>query len=493
MQYHNGMTPDIKRHVIDIVTAAPQLADSWVRVHTNDSGVKRRAYLDANRHLSAFQAGTTDNVWLIMPGLRGIGKTTIIAQMYHELSVPANRKFFVSLERIKTVGGDVNQVIAVIEELIGMPLEGCNEPLFFFFDEVQYFEDWALILKTVVDRTPKLFMVCTGSSAIQLQTDANIVRRSTKIPVHPLCFTEYVMIKQAHIPDPKSVQYPIDGLARNIREAIFQSKDALEAYGRLRAFSADVTSYWKGLPPQEYVNEYLKFGTLPFTLKIPEELLRWQRITQLLNESLARDIAQLDRFDSDTVSRFTRLLFLLANSDTISLRKVAEALQIDPKTVMSALDTLKDTEIITPILPKGSAYKQVRRPAKYVFTSPAMRAALSNSGGVLDPTAKSELRGRLLEDIVGMYLKRIFLTNASPAAVEYDYTIGGADFVVSTTGLREDSIPLEVGSGRKTARQALKTLEALNGKYGVVVSDVPLHVEETNRVVFVPFTYFLLA
>lgn len=487
------MNPDVKRHIIDIVTAAPQLADAWVRVHTNKSGVTRRAFLDAQKHLNYFLTNKGENPWLIMPGLRGIGKTTILAQMYHQLKVPANRKFFVSLERIKTVGGNVNQVISVIEEIIGTPLEQANEPLFFFFDEVQYFDDWALVLKTVVDRTPRLFLVCTGSSAIQIQTDPNIVRRTTKIPVHPLCFTEYVMIKQAHkVRDPRNITFPIDNLAGNIKDAIFYSNDALEAYGRLRALSDNVAAYWRKFPQQEYLFEYIKFGTLPFTLKTEEELLRWQRITQLLNESLVRDVTQLDRFESDTVTRFTRLLFLLANSDTVSLRKVAETLQIDPKTVMSALDTLKDTEIVTAILPKGSAYKQVRRPAKYIFTSPAMRAALCNSGGVLDPVAKSELRGRLLEDVVGMYLKRMFLTNSTPAVVEYDYSPGGADFIVSSTGLKEDSIPLEVGSGRKTARQAIQTLDMLNGKYGVVVSDVPLHIEDSNRVVFVPFNYFLL-
>ncbi len=489
------MSPEVKRHVTDIVSVAPELVESWVRVHTNGTKVKRRAFVEACKHLNRFITGeTTENTWLIMPGLRGVGKTTIAAQMYHELKVPATQKFFVSMERVKTVGGKMTDVIEVIEEVIGLKLENVTKPLYFFFDEVQYFSEWALVVKTVVDRTPRIFVVCTGSSAIQLQTtDANVARRSIKIPVHPLSFPEYVMIKQAHANKGKSPQQPIDGLADSIRRAVFDSKTALEAYGQLRLVSKDVNAYWSSLPQQEYLSEYIKFGTLPFTLQTPEKLLRWQRISSLLNESLTHDIAQIDRFERDTIARFTRLLFLLANSDTVSLRKVADALQIDPKTVMSALDTLKDTEIISPILPKGSAYKQVRRPAKYLFTSPAMRAALCSNGGVLDPIAKRELRGRLLEDTVGLYLKRMFLLSSTPATVEYDYSPGGADFIVSRSGTREESTALEVGSARKTARQALQTLEATGGKYGIVVSDVPLRIDDTNSVVFVPLTYFLLA
>lgn len=484
------MERDLSDNIFEIINSAPADRQTWLKANTGGKNIKRRAYKKAKMHLNAFTRGGQSN-WLIMPGLRGIGKTTILSQLYLEAPANGNRKFYVSLERIKLIGGSISDVLDGIEDSIGDKIDNITDPLFLFFDEVQFLQDWGLALKTVYDRSPNVFIVCTGSSAIALQTNPDIARRSLKIPIHPLCFTEYVMIRQSH--DDGRLTYPELGLAKQIRTALFDSSSEREVLTRLEALRPQVANYWAQLPHySEYLYDYIKFGTLPFTLLEPENVIRYQQINSLLNESLTRDIDTTERFDASTRDLFPRLLFLLASSDTISHNKLAETLNLNVRTVVSMLETLEDTAILNGIQPRGSAYKKISQPTKYLFTSPAMRAALCTSGGALEEERAGALRGRLVEDMAGLYLKRILHPDETPAILEYDHSSRGADFVISKDGTAARAIALEVGVKKETAVQTFTTLERTGGKYGLVVSGSALSIDTSKKSVFVPFNYFLL-
>ena len=486
------MNTDLKDRILEIITSAPADRSNWIEANTQNSGIQRRAFMKAKMHLDNFIKTPSNNNWLIMPGLRGIGKTTILTQLYNQTPSPNNRKFFISLERVRLIGGSMEDVIDVIEEVAGEKLDSIDEPIYIYLDEVQYLDNWSLSLKTVFDRTRKIFIACTGSSAIALQTNPDIARRSLKIPIHPLCFTEYVMIRQS-TEGLRNITFPDTGLAKELKKILFDSANEQEVYIGIQNLRLRISNYWRRLDDrQSYVNDYVKFGTLPFTLHDTAETIRWQKINALLTESLARDVDSTEKFDSATRSMFPRLLFLLASSDVISHANIASTLNINVRTLISMLDTLVKTEIIHPILPRGSAYKQVSQPIKYLFTSPAIRTAICTSGGILGEERASHLRGRLLEDVVGMYLKRIFNPSETPAIVEYDYGSGGADFIVSRTGQKGNSIAIEVGVKKRTAQQTHTTLKRIDAKYGLIISGANLSIDSSKKSVFVPFEPFLL-
>jgi predicted AAA+ superfamily ATPase len=301
------------------------------------------------------------------------------------------------------------------------------------------------------------------------------------------------MIKQAH--DQQTISMPIKGLARTLREALFDPESAEACYQRLLSVSDSVTRYWQGtgFNRNDLFGEYLAYGTLPFTLDLPNRATVWDRINRILNESLDRDVTKFGRFDNDTVSAIPQLLFLLASSVEISINRICTTLRMNQRTVTAVLNALEKTEIITAIPPKGAHNGNIKKPDKYLFTSPAMRAALCNFGGIVTPDNNSSLKGKLLEDIVGMYLKRLFLdAPLTRAIVEYDTSKGGADFIISPDGQRKHSIALEVGSNKTTFRQAIQTVDDLKGKYGLVITSGELAIDETKKIVRVPLEYFFL-
>jgi predicted AAA+ superfamily ATPase len=486
------MIPQVKQYLTEMLVQAPISAVEWMRANTENSGIRRRAYLDIEQHVTQFLGGKTSKEWIVMPGLRGTGKTTLLTQLYNSPALAPHQKFYLSLDKVRSVGGRMIDVITVIEEVVGGKIENSKNPIFVLLDEVQYLEDWALVLKTISDRARKLFVVCTGSSAIMLQTNPDVARRSDVIKIHPLCFTEFVMMEQAH--HHQSLRYPVPGVASGVRDAIFNSSNVSQVYAALTQLAPGVNSYWHGLNKAELIGKYFSYGTLPFTLTLPNESVIWARIYQTLSEVLARDVNAIGKFDQQTVATLPRLLFLLAHSEQISLNSLATTLGINVKTIRSVLDELESTEIVTAIKPKGSSFGKITKPYKYLFTSPAMRLALVNSGGAIkvESDSRSKLRGQLLEDIVGMYFKRVFIDAENKAIVEYDTAKGGADFIVSRTGEKKDAMAIEVGAKKTSNRQAVQTLNDIGGKYGLVITDQPLSVDVEHGAVYVPLEYFLL-
>lgn len=468
---------------------------------TFNAGVTRRGYISVQKIARQFIADSPGQnpgkYWVTMSGLRGIGKTTILAQLYHEAIFEDTQKIYASFDRVKTVGATMQEFIDACESYLGNSFEDQSQPLAIFLDEVQYLDGWATGIKTIYDRSKNIFIFCTGSSALSLQTDANVARRMDLIKLHPLCFTEFVMIKQAHDNVPQSeILKPIKGVAQSVRDAIFNSSSAEEAYEKLSEAKPSVEAYWKKLPgnKNQIFGEYLAHGTLPFTLDLPNKSAIWDRINRIMSESLDRDVTSYNRFDNETVAIIPQVLFLLASSFETSTVNLAGRLQVDQRTVRAILTALEKTEIITAIPPKGASRGKVGKASKYLFTSPAMRAALCGFGGVITPDNDDSLKGKLLEDVVGLYLKRMFLDSPlTRAIVEYDPAKGGADFIVSHDGIKQNSVVLEVGAHKNTSKQVTQTLKDIGGKYGAIITSGSLDIDREAKVIRVPIEYFMLA
>ena len=479
------MDPRIKRDLTQIIASAPADRLSWLEASTQQSGIRRQAFWEVKAPLDRFQANSTGSQWLIMPGLRGVGKTTVLTQLYLSLPEETPHKFFLSLERIQLLGAEMRDVLAVIEELVGDNLEAVKQPVYLFMDEVQHLENWALGLKTVFDRTPRAFIVCTGSSAIALQSNPDVARRSLTMPIYPLSFVEYVTFRRHYeqLPDIP----PPAGLDAKLRQALLGSKDCQSVFLQLQKSRRQVTQYWTNFDKQDYLDDYMRFGNLPFIFKMDNKAYGWRSVDSLLGESLAKDVGSFARTRSAVTAAFPALLRLLSESDTISLQRISKITGFNKRTVMNMLQTLCSTEILNPVHPVGSAYRQVNRPNKYLFTSPAMRLALAMKAG-MPGDIPERMSGKLLEDIVGLYLKR----SLPSGLLHYDSRSGGADFVAFYLGGDNAAIPIEVGRQKREARQAYQTLQRVKGKYGLVVTDGRLAMDPALKSVFVPLEYFLL-
>ena len=97
-------------------------------------------------------------------------------------------------------------------------------------------------------------------------------------------------------------------------------------------------------------------------------------------------------------------------------------------------------------------------------------------------------KGKLTEDLVGMYLHRLAYKHPS-SSITYDNAAGGADFILTLGGRK---LVIEVGAGSKDYRQVTNTMKKVVADYGLVISDDSLtHSKEVNAVK-IPLSLFLL-
>jgi predicted AAA+ superfamily ATPase len=444
---------------------------------------KRNIYIEIDKYLNDFlHDPEARDRWIIIPGLRGVGKTTILAQLFldHYLEVDQQRMLYISLdETVNVLGSSLKNVLAAYEKILGESFEKLTKPLFIFIDEAQYDPKWASVLKSVYDRTNKIFVVCSGSSAVSLQTNPDVIRRAIFEKLFPTSFCEFLMIKDG--------KYPAIDFKKNIKDALFASESASDAYKKLKNLEPSVLSFWS-LIDQNYIDEYLKTGTLPFAIRIKEKARVYQTINLLLDKVINQDIQSLGRFDPKTISHIKRVLFLIAESEVTSIQNLARTLEASVNTVSGILEVLEYAELLIRIMPHGSNSKKVRKPSKYQFMSSAMRSAFLSVAG--SPQIFNKQKGRLMEDVAAMTLFREFVANGR-GALNHDSSKGGADFILTIA--EKSIIPIEVGLGDKLGTQVRNTMKKVrSAKYGLVVCRNPLALLEDANVIKIPLDYFLL-
>ncbi len=460
-------------------------ADKRLKAYTIDRQGKdyfeRSAGLVLRKYLRNYTQYGNEPRWIAVPGLRGVGKTTLLAQLYTKFRCGPNRKLYISLDEARSVLGiNLVDILTVYEEILGTVFENLQEPIYIFIDEVQYEENWGLVLKSLYDRSNKVFIFCTGSSALSIQTNPDISRRVVFEKLYPMSFTEYILIK-----DRKT---PITGLGGLIREALLNSETAEQLFISLQKLQNSVNSYWGSIDRLE-IDKYLKYGTLPFTLQYTQETLIYEQIEKTLANIVTKDIPQLGKFDQTTISRMTQILYTIASSDITSLQSLTKTLNMSITTLAEILDVFEKSEVLLRVYPDGSLFGQVKKPSKYLFLAPAYRSMFFNLIGSI--TTYGNYKGKLLEDAVGLYLSRI-LGLRFGSALTYDIVPNGADFIITLNTVKNKRIPIEVGFGDKTFAQVKQTMVKIKGTYGLSVSTSRLALNQDKDIVSVPLSFFLL-
>ncbi len=447
---------------------------------------KRYFYNCLEKHILNFLDSNGEPRWIIIPGLRGVGKTTVLAQIFFKYRQSFGKRIlYVSMDEVvKKIGGNLFEVIDAYEELLNISFSELKEDVFLLVDEVHFDPEWQFALKSLYDRSRRVFIVSTGSSAIALNATTDVVRRSAIEKMYPMKFTEYVMLSASIDKIGGDVQIS-PKLEKDISTAIFESANAKEALQSLQKISDQVIRYWQGVDIRA-IDRYLKFYSIPSVLTLKDDAAIYANLNAVIDRIIEKDIPTVKPFSRVVLSKIPALLFILAGSEAMSLEKMAGNLKdIKIKTLSIVLKVLEDSELLMRVYPfSSSTPKKVRQPSKYLFLSSSLRAALLH---LIDSRSIDiSHKGKLLEDVVGMYIYRHFSQKIG-WTISYDYEKNGADFIIDGV----NRIVIETGWNKRTHQQALKTLKNVKGKYGIVISN-SVTLGEQDNVLFLPFEYFFL-
>jgi len=303
-------------------------------------------------------------------------------------------------------------------------------------------------------------------------------RRAVTEKLFPLSFPEYQVLANDVL--------PAKGLKNQLIRSLYFNKDAESVYKDLQGIKLSVDQQWTRYN-RNSVTKYLQTGTIPFTLGETDVRQVYSAINAMVDKIISVDLQTLNQFKSETVGALKRLIFVLSDCDLMTYEAMAKAVGVSRGQIINMLDALVKAELLIKVPAHGSNITATTNPSKYLFMSPAIRAAFHDIVGLPDTVAARQ--GKLLEDAAGLHYYREFVTKKVGSITHpFDKDGGQCDFILRVDNSRQ--IAIEFGLGTKGYKQPLSTLKKFGGNYGLVFSESPLGMDESKSVITVPLDYF---
>jgi hypothetical protein len=186
----------MRKELIDLVEG--RLRDTKTVLTSNAKGPTgmpyptRSIYILAEKYIREHlrKKDTPSPRWLVVPGLRGVGKSTLLAQLYVAFSNNSNviPLYFAMDDVVNLLKSNLQEVLEVYQQLTGTNLATVQKTVLIFLDEVHYDPSWSSVLKVIYDKNPNIFIFCTGLRPlrfrqIQMPFGASLLRDFIPCPL----------------------------------------------------------------------------------------------------------------------------------------------------------------------------------------------------------------------------------------------------------------------------------------------------------------------
>ena len=449
---------------------------------------KREEFELIRRRIDDYMQKESDERLFVLPGLSGVGKTTLLFQAYEYLlkqkDVSPADILYVSCDDMNALG-DVN-LKEVIDEYLGKvhntTLALLDKQVFIFVDEAHYDKNWDLHAKLVYDKSCNVFMMLSGSSSLHLDFNADVTRRLKIHEIMPLNYTQHLRLKYDYT----------TSISDSLIEMLFEGdvekaqNDELKVYRDLINIKGYNDTDW---------NTYFKYGAFcgvldkKYITDMTEEL--WTVISKIITE----DITPEYNLNKATQDRVYRVLVLIASQKPgqISQNKVAGNLSNSTSTINDIFTILEQTRVMFHYQAYGGSESQSRKSWKYYIATPSLKNGINKKFGH-SIANENDYDGILLENLVASLLfnLRNKLSNNPNKIfnVFYDNSNGGVDFIVQKEF--RNPIPLEVGLGRKSDRQVRKFMNKHHSPYGIIISNKTDRIVKDGDIIYIPPKTFSL-
>jgi uncharacterized protein len=458
---------------------------SQENIHRKGEKLKpREGFINLKNLANNFLKGDVENRFIVMPGLRGVGKTTLLFHLYDYLikkGIENERILYIPTDYLVDFLGfnlidAINVYVSEIHQKTPVTLD---KELFILIDEAQHDDKWSQTGKVIYDQSKKIFMIFTGSSAINLEMSVDAVRRTKKESIFPMNFSEYLYLKY-DITTPNQTSDSVKNLIFTGQISQLQEKEN-QITKELLKLPNPLDSEWE---------RYLSLGGFPLSLYLNDFDIQ-ERTFNMVERVVEKDLSAIRSFRSETKNVIFRILMFLAlqKPGEVSENKLANNLGVSSSLIKDILHILEKTHLIFHVAPYSGAGKMVRKSWKYYFLTPSIKATINSKIGK-STRYNRELLGVLSENLVASYLFKLKETTRRPEGIFYSPQKKGVDFLL--TDYSEGIIPIEVGVGKKGKGQIKKAMNTYNSDYGIVISNDRRKVTQQDDVIFLPINTFSL-
>lgn len=271
-------------------------------------------------------------------GSRGVGKTTLILQ---------HIKQYDDIDKVLYVTAD--DLYFSSHRIYDLALEfSRNGGRKLYIDEIHKYNNWSQEIKNIYDQMPRLQVVYTGSSILDLEKGgADLSRRKLEYYLGGLSFREYLNIKNGwNLP-------------------VYTFEDVLNNKVRFPE---------KGLPLKLF-KEYLREGYYPFC----NEKGYFIRLNSIITQTLENDIPDFAGMNISTARKLRTLLSIIADSVPFkpNFTNIAKALDVSRNSISDFLVYLEKAGIIGQLRSDASGVKLLGKVEKVYLNNTNLAYALS--------------------------------------------------------------------------------------------------------------------
>lgn len=471
---------DYLKYIIKQIQTTPYIANNFLQAQ--DTTFKpRNSFEVLKNHVDDFLDGYDENRFITMPGIRGVGKSTLIFQIYNYLinkGIDESRILWLSIDQLNSLpNADLNELINIfVEEIHHRYIATLDKELFLLVDEAQEDDNWSKTGKIIYDQSKKIFMIFTGSKALDFELNVDAVRRTTLERIYPMNFQEYLFLKY---------NIPSIGISNDVMDMLLtgNAENAIKKETELLNYTSAI-----GKPLMKEWENFLYYGGFPLSLNL-DDVNAHRKIYEVVRRIIEKDVRHYKAFNGNTEKVLFNLLSFIATQKPggLSVNGLAKDLETSRSNVIDLLKILEKPHLIFHVKPYGGAGKMIRKPSKYYFSSPSLTASINFTLGKHTPN-NNDYKGILAENLVASTFFRLKNTISKPNGIFYPAEKGMADFIITT--FEGDKIPVEVGAGKKGTKQVEKTMNAYNCEYGIVVSKATNLIKKEDDVIYVPLTTF---
>jgi uncharacterized protein len=445
----------------------------------------RLVYVLLKKYANDFLKSGSEPRFVSLAGLRGLGKTTLLWQTANHIYLNHHKDiYFFNVNTLKNLGIDLHIALEEFQRhIIKKRFNELSEPITLLFDEVHDDDNWSKTLKILYDEARTAFILCTGSSALLLNSTADLSRRMHILKVFPYSFSELLNSKKALLQD-EGIEIPNEQLGIKLKQALFFSENAKTAISILTEIGSEINEVILqgnidlSLLQLQYI-EYLNFPNLLF---FDDEVIITNSILDLFKRIIYEDIPKLKPTFAD-FTKIERLILRLAGSDEINPEKLAGVIGVKQNDINELIDILAKAELLNVLLPYGGLDTKIVKNKKAFFMSPSLRRALLST--LYGQNLPDQFRSKLIEDIIVMYLRRV-LTDGIISFLSGNDEVN-PDFVIET---RDKPILLEIGTNKTSLRQLTKS--NVNYRYGLLISNGVTEPTLKGDCIQIPLSWFLL-
>ena len=330
-------------------------------------------------------------------GARGIGKTTLMIQYIRKTYGLGSLALYVSLDHFYF---QKNNLFDLAEKFY------INGGRHLFIDEVHRYPNWSSELKNVYDNFPKLKIVFSGSSALQIfKAEADLSRRAVMYKLGPMSIREYL------------------ALTRNLNTGSWTFNEILKDHIQI------AREIQQKIQPIPMFTEYLKGGVYPFFSQATAKFE--QRLMSTVNVIIENDLMSIEKFTYSTLVNIRRILAFIADSVPFkpNISELGRKTGVSRDILLRVIDLLEKSDLLILLKQDSAPTGYLTKPEMIYLHNTALLYCLTQN--------QNPERGTLRETFFVNQLRENHLVNISPKG----------DFLI------DNQFVFEIGGKSKSGKQ----------------------------------------